>query len=434
MVWGPGDASPDRSSWKQCPDQQLTHQIDTTRLRNGDGTLTLYARNAAGVWSGPAETIHVDNQPATLALAGPTDALDSAGTQYITANATAGPSGVHSISCTLDGRKQLYSSSTARIAVAGLGAHHLSCVAYNNARNSSGALGSSATQNWTLLIRRPSVSTVSFAHLADVLRCAKKREKVQVPAHWTTERIHGHKVRVHVPAQTRTIKVVRCHPHVIKKRVKIGGRWVTKRIVVLPRTVERSRKRVHFGKSAVVSGWLGTRDGNALGGQRVAIDTAPNNGSKHFTVAAMATTASDGTWSARLPAGPSRIVRAVYGGSTTLEPAVSSPAHLIVPASVALSVSPRHTHWGGKISISGQLRGRYVPHAGELVVLWISWRGGKAEIGHIYARRHGRFATPYTFLRGRGTQTYRIWAVTAREGDYPYAPNRSRSISVLVGP
>jgi hypothetical protein len=434
MVWGPGDTRPDTSSWKQCPDLQLTHQVDTTRLGNGGNAITLYAKNAAGVWSGPSETIHVDNQPAGLALSGPTDALASAGTQYVTAAATAGPSGVHSINCTLDGRKQVYSASSARIAVQGLGVHHLSCVAYNNARDSSGALGSSAPENWTLSIRQPSVSTVSFAHLADVLRCAKKRERVQVPSHWTTERVHGHKVRVHIPAQTRTIKVVRCHPHVIKKRVKVGGRWVIKRIVVLPRTVQRSRKRVHFGKSAMVSGWLGTQDGNALGGQRVAIATAPNNGRGHYTVAATTTTASNGTWSVRLPAGPSRIVRAVYGGSATIEPAISSAAHLIVPASVALSVTPRRTHWGGKIAISGQLRGRYVPHAGELVVLWISWRGGKAEIGHIYARRHGRFATPYTFLRGRGTQTYRIWAVSAREGDYPYAPNRSRAISVTVGP
>jgi hypothetical protein len=89
-------------------------------------------------------------------------------------------------------------------------------------------------------------------------------------------------------------------------------------------------------------------------------------------------------------------------------------------------------HWGGQIRISGRLLGGYVPPSGELVVLWIGWQGGSTEIGHLYARANGRFSSTYTFLRGNGTETYRIWATSAREGDYPFAPGGSRAVTVQV--
>ena len=435
VILGPGDSSPNQSTWQQCPNQTLGYELDTTAFQDGPVPLTLFAQNAAGVASAPSERIYVDNQPVTLSLSGLTDAPSTDGTQYITARATAGPSGIGVIACSLDhGPEHSFLSASVRIAVQGLGTHHLSCIARNRAVDSSGRTATSPVENWTLSIRQPSVSTVSFARIADTLQCAKQREAVRIPARWIIERVHGHQVRVRVPAQTRTIKVVKCHPRVVKRRVFVGGRWIVKRIVVLPRTVQRSTKRVRFGGTAVVSGWLGTSRGVALGGQRVDVITAPDNGEQAFRLAAMATTAADGTWSVRLPPGPSRIIRAIFGGSATIEPVSSSTARVIVPGSVQLIIRPRHTHWGGTIAIDGRLRGGNVPPSGELLVLWISWRGGSTEIGHLYARRNGSFRSTYTFLRGNGTETYRIWAATARESDYPYAPSRSRRASVTVGP
>ena len=48
--------------------------------------------------------------------------------------------------------------------------------------------------------------------------------------------------------------------------------------------------RIPFGRRATVSGWLGTPDGTALGGQPVRILTAPNDGSLRFTQAAVVRT------------------------------------------------------------------------------------------------------------------------------------------------
>jgi hypothetical protein len=287
---------------------------------------------------------------------------------------------------------------------------------------------------WTLSIRTPTVSAVSFARVADALRCKSTRERVRIPARWVTAYHHGRPVKVKLPAQARTIKVVHCHPRVVRRRVRVHGHWRAVRAVVLPHAVLRSTERVRPGSAATVSGWLGTTAGNALGGQTVRVLAAPDNGMKRFTQVALATTSANGSWTARIPPGPSRLVVAAYGGAPTVEPALSASARLVVPASVSLRIRPRRTHWGGRITIAGRLRGGFIPAGGELVVLWIGWRGGSTEIGHLYTRSKGTFASRYTFLRGNGAETYRLWAATARESAYPFAPGRSRRQPVTVTP
>jgi hypothetical protein len=429
------------TKWHQCDAAGLggvSTSVDTTRFGNGSAPLTIRGLDAAGAITSDAaytKTLYLDNQPPSVALSGPTDAPSTAGTQYITATAAAGPSGVSGINCTLDDAPfHWYPEDTASIPVAGIGEHHLTCFAANNARNASGAVAISAASSWTLTIRQPSVSTVAFSRVVDALQCKPVRERVRIPARWVTARFHGRPVRVKLPAQTRTVKVERCHPRIVRRRVRVAGRWYTERIVVLPHVVKRTSKRVRFGSATTVSGWLGTAQGTALGGQSVQILAAPDNGLGQFTAVATTTTAADGGWTAPLPAGTSRIIRAVYPGSATVEPSASEFAHVIVPASLRLSLRPRVTHWGGTIAITGRLRGGEVPPAGELVVLRIGWPGGSTEIGHLYAARDGTFSTPYRFLRGNGTETYRLWAETVKESDYPFAVGSSRKVSVTVRP
>ncbi len=435
---GPSDPSPNQHSWTQCPTPvTMNMNVNTTQYANGAMPLVLSAADAASPAnvSSPSETLHVDNQPVSLTLSGPVDALSTSGTQYVDASATAGPSGVAGISCSVDGAPhQWYAGSSARIPLQGLGEHQIVCDAQNNAIDSSGDPASSQTATWTLSIRQPSVSTVSFARVADALRCSARHERVRIPAHWVTAFYKGHPVRIELPAQTRRVKVVHCHARIVRRRVRVHGHWRAVNAVVLPHAVALSSIRVRPGAGAAVSGWLGTTNGNALTGQTVQVLTAPDNGSQQFTQAAAATTGADGSWTAHLPPGPSRLVVAQFGGTGTVEPATSTAARIVVPASVSLRIRPHHAHWGGRITIAGRLKGGYVPPAGELVVLWVGWPGGSTEIGHLYARQDGKFSGQYTFLRGNGTETYRLWAATARESDYPYAPASSRRVSVTVGP
>src|SRR5205807_725392 len=151
---------------------------------------------------------------------------------------------------------------------------------------------------------------------------------------------------------------------------------------------------------------------------------APANGSHHFRQVAVVKTGPDGIWRTRLRPGPSRIVVAQFGGGSTVEPSVSKAANVVVPAPINLHIHPRSAHWGRTIKISGRVRGGYVPTYGEVVLLWVRWRGGSTEIGHVYTNRDGRFKTTYTFGQGAGAIKYKLWATTGRESDYPYAPGR----------
>ena len=183
---------------------------------------------------------------------------------------------------------------------------------------------------------------------------------------------------------------------------------------------------------------LGCPTGRRSRGQVVNVLTAPDDGLGHFTVAAVATTAANGTWSARLPAGPSRLVEASYAGAPTFEPSISAQVHVIVPAKVKLlSVSPRRVAWGGTVRITGQLVGGYLPPGGALVRLRIGQGRSYQTYGvQEHVTGNGRFTTTYTFGAGYAGLYKSYWfqiATLPMGGDYPYAPAASGRRSVLVG-
>jgi hypothetical protein len=437
-VFAGSSSTPNTGSWTQCPNPEaMGVEINTGDFPDGPMKLGLWAADATkpANQSSQSETVEVDNAPVGLSLSGPSDALSTAGTQYVDAVASAGPSGVAGIACSLDGSEYTFrSGASARIAVQGLGPHEVRCYATNNAVNSSGTPATSAVQTWNLSIRQPSVSAISFEHIVDALQCHRISQRVRIPAHWVTVTVHGEPVRIKAPAARRVVRVTRCRPKIIHRRVRVGGRWYTETIVTLPHAVLSTSIRVPFGRGATVNGWLGTTAGDAIARETVEIMTEPDSPGRPFAETATAITAANGTWSARLPAGPSRLIEARFAGTPTVEPTISGLVHIKVPASVRLEVHPRATHWGSTIMIRGRLLGCCVPASGEIVVLRIGWKGGSAEIGHVYTRSDGRFSTPYTFLRGSGTETYRIWATTAAESDYPYAIASSRRRSITVGP
>ena len=336
-----------------------------------------------------------------------------------------------------------------QVPVAGVGVHRVTCYGANNARDASGSVATSAPQTWTLSIRQPTVSGIGFAKLVDPPVCKRVTKRVRVPAHWVTVRRHHKRIRVRRRARTKLERVTRCHARVVRRRISIWKtvtrhgkkvrvrRHKTIKVVELPHVVMHSSKRVGHGKHTTVSGWLGMPDGTALGGQRVAVLTAPDNGLGHFTVAAVAATAANGTWSARLPAGPSRLIEASYAGAPTLEPNVSAQVHVIIPAKVkVLSVSPSRVAWGGTVRITGQLLGGYLPPGGALVRLRIGEGSTYQTYGvQEHVAGSGRFTTTYTF--GAGDPSFRrsFWfqLATLPVGDYPYAPGASGRRSVLVG-
>jgi hypothetical protein len=416
------DTAPNRHTWQQCPQQSVPGWVDTAAsdgsLGRGEGAMQLLftATNTAGVTANPTKTVAVDNSTPTLSMSGPVDAPSTAGAQYVTATAGGSPSGIADIVCSVDGGPpQSYSGATARVPVGGIGVHSVNCYAQNNAVDSSGAHGTSAPASRSLKIGLPTMLGLAFDKFLG-LRCHRTRVRVTVPGHWITVRRHGKRVRVRTRAHVKVERVVRCHPRAV---------------------VGRASRRVAFGRGTTVNGYLGTAQGVALGGRTVRVLTAPDNGSGRFTQAAVTRTAPNGTWTARLRAGPSRIVEAVYEGDPTTESAFSREVKVVVPARVRLlSVSPSRVAWGGTVRIAARLLGGYLPAGGALVRLRIGQGSSYQTYGvETHVTGAGRFTTTYTFGAGYAGIVKRYWFQVASLpiGNYPYAPGASGRRFVLVG-
>jgi hypothetical protein len=443
-------AQQDVSTWHQCATGPIDQAVDTSKYGQGAIPLTLSASDAAGIPASTTKTVYVDNQQPTVTLSGPTDAASTAGTQYVTAAASAGPSGVAGISCSIDdGPAQWYSSSTAQVPVAGVGQHQVHCFSENNAVDGNGAHGTSASGSFSMKIGVPTVTGIAFSKLVDELRCDRAVERVRIPARWVTVRRHGKRVRVRRGAHTERVKVRRCHVRTARRRVTVwvtvrrGGKNVrvrrhkTIRVLLEPHVVNQTRRVVSHGHATTVDGWLGTASGTALGGQTVEVITAADNGRGNFRVAAIVTTAANGGWSARLPPGPSRLVSALYAGGPTTEGSTSAQVNLIVPAKVELlSASPRRVPWGGTVRLVGQLKGGYLPPGGALVRLRIGLGSAVTTYGiQEHVTGNGRFSTTYTFGDGLASVHHAYWFQLASlpMGNFPWAPSTSRRITVIVG-
>jgi hypothetical protein len=445
-------------AWHQCPAGSFYQSFNTASVGSrGSVPLVMWARDAgydygAGHYlSGTnMKYVNVDNDPVRVALSGPTDAPLTSGTQHITATGAAGPSGVAGIGCSLDGAPYRWSPhASTRIPVAGIGNHVLACYAANNSRDASGHVAMSAHQTWSLSIRRPTVSGIGFSKLVDALLCRKVRKRASATTDGVTVTTHATVARVNRQEGSKIVTTTRCHPRVIRRKILVWmtvsrhGKEVrikghkTIRVVELPHAVIRSSRRVGPGKATVVSGWLGLPDGTALSGQIVHVLTAPDNGLGDFTQTSLATTSTNGSWTAHLPPGPSRVVEAVYDGASTLEPSLSGQARVIVPARVRLiRVSPRYVAWGGTVHILGQLEGGYLPPGGALVRLRIGFGAAYTTYGvQEHVTGSGRFSTPYTFGLGDPSihRSYWFQIASLPMGDYPWAPAASGKRFVHVG-
>jgi hypothetical protein len=440
----------DPSTWHQCAAPPVDQPVDTSRYGQGAIPLKLSADDAAGVPASTTKTVDVDNQRPTVTLSGPSDAATTAGTQYVSATAGAGPSGVAGIACSVDGAPaQWYPGSSAQVPVSGVGENVIKCSSENNAVDGNGIHGTSAPGSFSMKIGVPTISGIAFSRIVDQLRCHLVRERIEIPARWVKVQRHHKLVRVHRRAHRETTTVTRCHPRTEPKTIAVWitvrrhgkkvrvKRHKTVRVIVTPRTINSASRRVGYGQATEVSGWLGTTAGISLPAQTVAIMTAADNGQGQFRTAALAITTADGSWSATLPAGPSRLVKANYGGGPTTEPAASGFVHLVVPAKVELfRVSPKQIAWGATVQLTGRLAGGYLPSDGALLRLRIGSGSTYSTYGikeHVIG--NGRFSTRYTFGAGDPNFHRAFWFQIGSLpiADYPYAPAESQRRYVLVG-
>lgn len=413
IVQDTGERTPDGAYWDECDPNHASNSeqvffngatINTATAVPGSATgvpLVLMAHNASynpstgqPDWTRDAESLNVDNRPVGLSLTGPTDVPVTAGTQDVTATATAGPSGVGSIVCSLDGSpakaEQLSGAgsqtATAQVPVGGLGDHTVSCYATNRAVDGNGAPTTSPTQTWSLKIGEP---VQIYAGFPKVIRdCHRVRERV-------------------------------------KKRIKRIRRCDSQ-------MRERLVKQVRFGRSVTLSGWVATADGTPLAHVPVSIMAKPDDGAAAWQQAAVVSTSSDGSWTATLHRGPSRLVQAVYVGGPMTESASSSVVKAIVRAKIVLAPLRSHIPWGGVLVIRGHVLGGYIP--AEQILQIRSGVGRRLQvIGNPYIRRDGRFVIRLAATGSGGPLLTQIQVATLRETNYPYARGFSRRTWIMIG-
>jgi hypothetical protein len=198
-------------------------------------------------------------------------------------------------------------------------------------------------------------------------------------------------------------------------------------------------ERIPFGTRTTIVGRLTVKGHRGVSGQIVHVYSAPNNRSHHYTQIRTAKTGASGRWHVTLPAGPSRLIKAVYRGNSTHERATSRRAKLTVPAKVeVLRLRPRRLPWGGTVHIHGWLAGGYLPPppAGELVRLRLGYGRAYTTYGvKTDVTGNGHFKVMYTFGHGPASVVRHYWfqECSLPHDDYPYAPACSRKITVRVG-
>jgi hypothetical protein len=293
----------------------------------------------------------------------------------------------------------------------------------------------SATETLTMPLRLAAASDVGFTKIGSPAQVVEKR--VLVDYRHKRERRHGRIVRVRVGGHYRIVRlVIRANTRCGHKLVKTGPqRW--REISVCRQLGLRvvTSTRVPYGKPFTVHGLLITTQGVPVASVPVSILTAPENGLDQFAQVASATTDSTGAWSATLSPGPSRIIRAVYGGSATLLPAAGQ-ATVTVPAHITLTASPRQVPWDGTVTLRGHLTDGYVPPDGVALRLLIRLphRSSPYEPIPFRTNSQGDFVVRWNWGTGFGVVTYPFAvATTATESDYPFAASRSRWIPVTFG-
>jgi hypothetical protein len=424
----PSSPTPPNSDWwNQCdpgnapstPQYFFTGStIDTTTAVPGSRAnvpLVLTATNAAGNTSTYNGAISVDNVPVSLSLSGPASASVTSGAQYLTARATAGQSGVGSIMCSTDGSPWTAErlsgggsqTATAQVPVSGLGQHSISCYAANQAMNAQGVPATSATQTSSMRIGEPVSAGIAFGRVIE--HCRRVVRRVTLPGRWVTIRRHHKSVRVHRRGRTRDEHVLACH-------------------AIAP---DRHVADFRFGHRVTISGWLAAR-GIALSHARVRILAAPEDGAYAWRTADVVETSSNGSWTATLRAGPSRLIEAVYDGGSTTLPASSQKVRALVPARIALDPIRTHVPWGGVLVIRGHVLGGHIPREQILQVLTGVGRHLQV-IGNPFIRRDGRFTIKLAATGAGGPLRTQVAVGTLKETNYPYARGISRRIWVTLG-
>jgi hypothetical protein len=203
-------------------------------------------------------------------------------------------------------------------------------------------------------------------------------------------------------------------------------------LAVAWKATRHTRLTSAFGAVHTIVGRLTGAGGTPIGAAQVDVLSTLDYAGALTAAMPSVTTAADGDFTLRLPAGTSsRTLRFEYSAELGSQPVVTRALALNVRAGVALSVAPHTVSVGRSIHFSGRLRGGPVPAGGKLLVLEARSPGGAwLEFDVVRSDARGRFHASYRF-KFPGPADYQFRALCEAEADYPFATGASKVVGVF---
>ncbi len=194
---------------------------------------------------------------------------------------------------------------------------------------------------------------------------------------------------------------------------------------------------VGYGQHAKVAGRLRDSSGKPLANQWVTVTEYFGAGALIDRRIRSVRTDPDGLWGERLPAGPTRTVRATYDGTARYLADTANAGRLRVKTKATFHLSRRRVREGRRVVFRGRVAhfAARIPAGGKLIELQVKdgsqWHTVRQA---LYTRPNGRYRMRYRFARFYTSNvSYRFRVKVLREGGWPYkAPVTSRARRLVV--
>jgi hypothetical protein len=188
-----------------------------------------------------------------------------------------------------------------------------------------------------------------------------------------------------------------------------------------------SLKRGYQQSAVVVRGSLLDGGGHPISGAH--LDVLQQRDGEPSRVLGQVLSAADGSFTARIAAGSSRLIQLAYRAfSGDRNYAAVASLRETVAGALGLNVTPRRTSSTGRIVLSGRVLGS-VPRAGVVVELLVRYRGAWEPFRTPRTDGFGRFHLAYRFQGAVGRFPFRA-AVLGGQSGFPYAGAKSNTVDV----
>lgn len=198
------------------------------------------------------------------------------------------------------------------------------------------------------------------------------------------------------------------------------------RFVLSNSSITVVRRRVGWRRSAfTLSGRLTDATGQSLSGLKLHVTQTVGG---RTVILGETTSGRDGSWSFRVPRGPSRTIMVTAGDGVN---AAKTTVQQRVVAHVSFRAMNKRLRRGGRVLFRGTLHGGFVNTREKLVEFQVYYRGAWRTIATLRTDRKGRFAVRYRFGPAAvGTYAFRVR--TLPTDGYPFVVGVSGKNSARV--